>query len=83
MTQSEIETVVRRELGAVAPGTDLSALDPDADLAETLDIDSMDFLNFVIALHGALKLDIPEADYTKLRSLGSARRYLAARLGAS
>ena len=81
LTRNEIDTVVRRQLGAVAPEADLGALDPDANLTEALDIDSMDFLNFVIALHGELGVDIPEADYAQLRSLGAASRYLAAKLG--
>ena len=42
------------------------------------DIDSMDFLNFVIGLHKELKVEIPEADYPKLASLNSGVEYLLA-----
>ncbi len=83
MTPQEIDTVLSRALGAVAPEADLATVAPDADLTEALDIDSMDFLNFVVALHKALGVDIPEADYDRLRSLGGARRYLAGKLGAA
>jgi acyl carrier protein len=55
----------------------------DADLREELDIDSMDFLNLVAALHERLDLDIPEIDYPNLATLGHAVDYLAQRLGAA
>ena len=48
----------------------------DADLREEIDIDSMDFLNFVIALHETLHLEIPEADYPKLASLNGCLQYV-------
>jgi len=43
----------------------------------------MDFLNFVLALHDRLRLDIPEADYPSLSTLDGAVAYLAAKLDAS
>lgn len=81
MNEADIRTVLREELGNIAPEMDLQALDPSADLREALDIDSMDFLNFVIAVHGRLGVDIPELDYPKLVTLDGAVGYLAARLG--
>ena len=51
-----------------------------ADLRDALDLDSMDFLNFVIALHGSLGVDVPEGDYVKLATLNGAVDYLAGRL---
>ena len=56
-------------------------LDPDAELREELDIDSMDFLNLVTALSERLNIDIPEIDYPKLATLDHALDYLAQRLG--
>ncbi len=55
-------------------------MNPRADLREALDIDSMDFLNFVIAIHRRLGVDIPELDYPKLVTLDGAASYLMARL---
>jgi hypothetical protein len=40
----------------------------------------MDFLNFVVAVHGALRVDIPEVDYPKMQTVGSAVAYLAGRI---
>ena len=56
-------------------------LDPNAELREELDIDSMDFLNLVTALSERLKIDIPETDYPNLATFGQTVDYLVQRLG--
>jgi acyl carrier protein len=71
MTREEIKRVVLRLLGEIAPEADLNHLRPDLNFRDQLDIDSMDFLNFVIALDEELHLSIPESDYAKLASLNS------------
>jgi acyl carrier protein len=76
MNASEIRAIFQDELGRIAPEVDFDALDPAADLREQADIDSMDFLNLVTALHVRLKIDIPEADYPKLATLQAAMAYL-------
>ncbi|MFZ3035061.1 MAG: acyl carrier protein [Parvibaculum sp.] len=76
MTKEEILAQVFTELRNVAPGCEPENADPDADLREELDIDSMDFLNFIIALHKALRIDIPESDYPKLSTLKKIVAYL-------
>ena len=45
-----------------------------------IDIDSMDFLNFITAIHKRLGIDIPEIDYPKLITLNGAVAYLTAHL---
>jgi hypothetical protein len=40
----------------------------------------MDFLNFIIALHKDLKVNIAEADYSKLLTLDGGVAYLTAAL---
>ena len=82
MTRNDITDVLIDELGRIAPEIDASRLDPNAELREELDIDSMDFLNLVTALGERLKIDIPEIDYPKLAIFGHAVDYLAQRLGA-
>jgi acyl carrier protein len=81
MTRDDITAVLIDELGRIAPETDASRLDPNAELREELDIDSMDFLNLVTGLHERLNLDIPEIDYPKLATIGHTVDYLAHRLG--
>ena len=81
MTEAELRKVVLDTLGDIAPEADLGVLPPGKDLREELDIDSMDFLNFVIALHEKLGADIPEADYPQLSTLDGAVGYLMGRCG--
>jgi acyl carrier protein len=75
----ELRAVVLRVLGDIAPEADLASLRPDVAFREQLDLDSMDILNFVVGLHGALGVDIPEADYPKLATLDACVEYLASR----
>lgn len=76
MTDAEIKALLIELLSGIAPEADYAALAGDADLRETLDLDSMDFLNFVTALHERTGRDIPEADYAKLFTLDKAVTYL-------
>lgn len=76
----DVDAVVREELGNIAPEIDLAGVDRSADLRDALDIDSMDVLNFVSAIHRRLGIDIPEADYARLRTLDGVVAYLTARL---
>ena len=76
MTRDEIRAIVLRTLGEIAPEADLSTLEPDVSFRDQLDVDSMDLLNFVIALHAVLHVDIPEVDYPKLATLDGCVDYL-------
>ena len=77
-TAQQMRDTMLRILGTIAPEADLAALDPTVSLRDQLDIDSMDFLNFVIGLHERLGVEIPEADYPKLATIEGAVAYLAA-----
>lgn len=76
MTEDQIEAIVLRMLGSVAPEADLSQIKPDVALRDQLDVDSMDFLNFMIGLHKELNVEIPEADYPQLATLNGCVTYL-------
>ena len=79
MTREEIRAIVLRALGDIAPEADLGALKPDVPFRDQLDLDSMDLLNVVVALHAAVGVDIPEADYPRLATLDACVEYLAGR----
>lgn len=79
MTKEEIRSAVISELGNIAPEMDVARVNPDADLREALDIDSMDFLNFIAAIHQKLGIEIPERDYARLFTLTKAIAYLESR----
>jgi acyl carrier protein len=80
MNRDDIRRAMLESLASVAPEADPSSIRPDTDLREELDIDSMDFLRYVTALHRALGVDVPEADYPKLFTLQGGEAYLAAAL---
>lgn len=80
MTRDQIKEAVLKALLGVAPEAQASALRPDQDLREQLEIDSFDFLNFVIALDKSLSVAIPEADYQRLATIDACVDYLAARM---
>jgi len=83
MSDIDIRKVLREELNNIAPEVDMSRVDPTADLREIIDIDSMDFLNFISAVHHRLNLDIPEIDYPQLVTLDGAVAYIGAKLGST
>lgn len=80
MTEEELKTIAIEVLCDLAPDIDPDDVGPDTNLREELELDSMDFLNFVIALHERLGVDIPEADYPKLVTLSGCVSYLAKKL---
>ena len=69
---------ILRLLGEIAPEADLAALSPDVSFRDQLDLDSMDFLNFVISLHKAFHIEIPESDYPKYTTLSGCLAQVAA-----
>ncbi len=81
MTEAELRARLLAILGAIAPEARDTDLDPVAPLRDQIDIDSMDFLNFVTAVHKQLGVPIPELDYPRLSSLDGAVHYVMAKLG--
>jgi acyl carrier protein len=77
MNEPQIRTLVADILAGIAPEADLATVGDDEDLREALDLDSMDFLNFVIALAERTGRRIPEADAGRLHSLRGLLDYLA------
>lgn len=76
MSETEIREAILHVLGEIAPEADLRGLRPQARLRDQLDLDSMDFLNFVIGLHKELHIEIPERDYGRLATLAGCVDYL-------
>lgn len=76
MTEAQARDLIYEILGGIAPEADPASLAGDEDLREALDLDSMDFMNFVVRLHERTGIDIPEPDYQQLRTLKGAIAYL-------
>jgi acyl carrier protein len=77
MNNDEIRAAVLEALSSVAPEADLSSLDGKGDLRDALDLDSMDFLSVVSAVHDKLAVDIPEHAYREVRTLDAFVDYVA------
>jgi acyl carrier protein len=78
VTRAELDAAAKRVLGGIAPEADLDAIDPAADLRETLDLDSMDFLNFLVGLRKETGIEVPDADVPRVATLESCLDYLVA-----
>ena len=79
MTPQQAREQIGSALKRAAPGSDVDAIDPDADLREALDLDSLDFLQFIEILSETSGHRIEEDDYPELATLNSSIRFLAAR----
>jgi len=54
----------------------MASVKPDASFRDQLDIDSIDFLNFIVAMHKQFQIDVPESDYPELTTIDGCVRYL-------
>ena len=71
MNEGDIRAIVISALRAIAPEIDAATLRADRPLRRQVDLDSMDWLNFLLGLHDKLKVEIPESDYARLVTLGN------------
>jgi acyl carrier protein len=81
MSSAEMRAAVLAELKRIAPELEEGELAPAKPLRDQVDLDSMDWLNFIVALHERFKVEIPEADYARLGTLDETVAYLGKRLG--
>jgi acyl carrier protein len=63
-------------LQQIAPDTTPSTLKLEENVRETLNIDSFDFLQFIIALNEKIGVEIPEEDYGKINTIQNAIEYI-------
>ena len=76
MTAEELTSLIFQLLGQIAPEADFSQLNPNRPIQSELDIDSFDFLNFLIGLNEAVNVEIPEADYGQVATLNTLVTYV-------
>jgi acyl carrier protein len=82
MDEQDLRKTVLSTLQSIAPEIDPADVAPGRPLRNQVDLDSMDWLNFLVALHERLKVEIPEADYARLVTLDDVIGYLSAKLAA-
>ncbi len=83
MNPIELRPLVFAELRKIAPELEEADIAPGKLLRDQVDLDSMDWLNFLIAVHQRFKVEIPEADYATLATLDQIAAYVAARAPAA
>lgn len=79
--RAALMAIVLTLLRAIAPEVEPGTLAPARPLRQQVDLDSMDWLNFLLSLHERFGVSIPESDYAQLVSLNNVVDYLQARLG--
>jgi len=80
MNRDEIRRQLLQALSDVAPEVDTQAIEPARALRQQVDLDSADWLNFLVAVHEHLRVEIPDADAAKLSTLDKLIDYCAQRL---
>jgi len=81
MQDRAIRDRVLEVLKQIAPEADLPGIDPAASFRDQFDIDSIDFLNFVVGLEEAFDVRIDDATYPRFSSLDGCVAYLAEAIG--
>jgi acyl carrier protein len=75
-TNEDTRTTVLSVLTSIAPEVDPDDIRDDVLLRDQVDLDSMDWLNFLRGIHRRLHVDIPESDYASLRTLADVVGYV-------
>ncbi len=76
---ADVKARILEILTSIAPDVDAATVLPDVDFRDQFDFDSMDTLNFAIALHEVFGIDVPERDYAQLASLEKCLSYVQSR----
>lgn len=76
MPEEDTRSVVLSVLTTIAPEVEPDDIDDHVLLRDQVDLDSMDWLNFLRGIHRRLNVDIPEADYASLRTLADVVSYV-------
>ena len=76
MNREELARRILELVTEIAPDVDAATVIPGIDFRDQFDFDSMDTLNFAIALNRELGVEVPETDYARLASLDKCVEYL-------
>lgn len=76
MTEPEARAVIFAALGEVAPEIDPGSISADTDLTEQLDLDSMDYLHWLVGINAATGIEIPDRDAAHFMTIDGAAKYL-------
>jgi acyl carrier protein len=80
MDREQLARRILELMTTIAPDVEAESVIPGIAFRDQFDFDSMDTLNFAIALHREFGVDVPETDYANLASVDRCVAYLAERL---
>ena len=80
MNRLELETIIKNAIVTIAPDAEPEGIASDDDLRDELDLDSMDFLNIIIAVSKEAGVNIPESDYAQVLTMDAMCHYVEQRL---
>ena len=76
MSPEQARKVIFDVLSDIAPEVDESTVDDDHDLTEQLDLDSMDYLNWMVGINEVTGVDIPQRDVSRFLTIAGAVAFL-------
>lgn len=77
LTRQALRALLLDVIDAVAPGSVPDPIDDDADIREQMDLDSMDLLNVIAAVHERTGIDVPDSDVEEMTTVNKAISYLS------
>lgn len=80
MNTDDIEQLVLSAIQQVAPEIEMDDIEVDEDIRETCDLDSMDFINYLIAIKNATGVVIAEKDYGNANTFKKMVEFLSLKL---
>ncbi|MEX1134636.1 MAG: acyl carrier protein [Acidimicrobiia bacterium] len=81
MNKEQARQTIFEVLGEIAPEVDPATVDDSSDLTEQLDLDSMDYLNWMLGINQATGVEIPQRDVSRFLTIDGAVEYLVSHSG--
>jgi acyl carrier protein len=81
MNHDHATKIIFEVLAGIAPEVDPGTVDHGLDLTDQLDLDSMDYLNWMIGIGQAVDIDIPQRDTGEFMTIDGAAGYLVSHVG--
>jgi len=80
MTREEIKSSIIEILNDTLPETEIGVLEDNVPISQQLEMDSMDFLDIIMAIKMKYKVEVLERDYENITSINSTIDYLKTKL---
>jgi len=79
----DVRTIVLSALADIAPEVDPETIDGSVPLQQQLDLDSLNFLDLLVAVGDQTGIEVPESDYDQVATLDGCVAYVEGRLAGS